>query len=134
LTFAAGHRVYGHEGHCRFPHGHNYVATITASAEELDELGRVVDFGVVKTLIGGWIEQNWDHAFIFWHRDRDLIAIYEEHRDWKHYQLALNPTAENLANHLHRIADGLLENYHITVTKVRIEETENCAAESVLRQ
>lgn len=43
LTFAAGHRVWKHEGKCAHPHGHNYVVEVTARAAARDaarEIGR----------------------------------------------------------------------------------------------
>ena len=58
LQFAAGHRVHGHEGKCRHLHGHNFVVFLTAAAENLDAVGRVIDFGVLKERIGGWIERE----------------------------------------------------------------------------
>ena len=36
IQFAAGHRVFGHEGKCRWLHGHNFVAFLTAAAADLD--------------------------------------------------------------------------------------------------
>src|SRR5262249_22784820 len=48
IQFAAGHRVFGHEGKCRYLHGHNFVALVTAAADDLDAVGRVIDFGVLK--------------------------------------------------------------------------------------
>ena len=43
--FSAGHRVVGHEHRCRFLHGHNYRVAFECTAEELDDVGRVIDFG-----------------------------------------------------------------------------------------
>ena len=48
IHFSAGHRVYGHESKCSNLHGHNYVLWVHAGAKELDELGRVIDFSVLK--------------------------------------------------------------------------------------
>src|SRR5690606_40371968 len=45
---SCGHRVVGHEGKCRFLHGHNYRIHFTVAADQLDEIGRVVDFSVIK--------------------------------------------------------------------------------------
>jgi len=69
IQFCAGHRVAGHENKCNNLHGHNYVAFITAQAHNLDNLGRVVDFSVLKDIIGGWIDDNWDHGLILWRED-----------------------------------------------------------------
>lgn len=76
--FCAGHRILGHQGKCRYLHGHNYVAEVTAAQEgpdNLDGLGMVVDFSVLKNKVGGWINDNWDHNLILHSRD-PLAIIY----------------------------------------------------------
>ena len=44
----AMHRIPLHESKCKAFHGHRYAAEITCQAEQLDHLGRVVDFSVIK--------------------------------------------------------------------------------------
>ena len=79
IQFCAGHRVKNHESKCRNLHGHNYVVWITAKLDAgTDELGRVVDFSVLKARIGGWIEDAWDHGFILWDQDDEAIAAVQE--------------------------------------------------------
>ena len=56
LEFDAAHRVMEHESKCRHLHGHRYVAEVTVATSELDGLGRVLDFGLLKTELGGWID------------------------------------------------------------------------------
>lgn len=62
IEFDAGHRITRHESRCAHPHGHRYVAEVTVAAPELDPAGRVVDFGVMKQILGAWIDEHWDHA------------------------------------------------------------------------
>lgn len=134
LTFCAGHRVLGHEGKCSNPHGHNYTVFITAEGNEenLDSIGRVIDFSVLKQKIGGWIEANWDHQFLIYEEDHSLIS-YAISGGWNKYILPENPTAENLAEYLLRVVCPLvLQGLGITVTKVVLYETENCSAEATL--
>ena len=73
VQFCAGHRVMGHENKCAHLHGHNYVALITARADKLDSVGRVIDFSVIKQRVGGWIEQHWDHGFIIARNDEQVM-------------------------------------------------------------
>ena len=73
FQFCAGHRIPRHESKCRNLHGHNYVLWLEVSAPELDALGRVIDFGVIKELIGSWIETHWDHGFILCLNDDEAI-------------------------------------------------------------
>lgn len=132
LTFCAGHRVYGHESKCQYPHGHNYVVHVTAVAvRELDSIGRVIDFSVLKEKLGGWLDENWDHAFIYFQKDKELAGVFTSNRKWKHYVLPSNPTAENMAAYLlDVICPELFKGDKIEVTSVILEETENCLAEA----
>jgi len=135
IEFDAGHRVLGHEGKCRNLHGHRYVAEIAVSAKDLDSLGRVIDFGVIKDVIGGWIDEYWDHNMIL-HPDDPLFKIGEAW-DLNGIEVIVgrdpyvmpggNPTAENLARVLHDICCELLPDY-LMVVYVKIWETPNCSA------
>lgn len=138
IQFCAGHRVLGHEGKCAHPHGHNYVAFITAETDdrvrsnELDSVGRVVDFSILKDEIGGWIDKHWDHGFIYFADDVKIAQLYSDanfFQGLKSFELTSNPTAENLARYLLRIVcPGRLEGSGVVVTEVTIWETENCYA------
>lgn len=135
IQFCAGHRVLRHEGKCANPHGHNYVALFQAEADELDSVGRVIDFSVLKDKIGGWIDQHWDHGFIYFAEDRDMWESLENRNgaQWKTFRLPSNPTAENLAEHLLLVVcPDVLQGTGVRVTKVTLWETENCFAEVTL--
>jgi 6-pyruvoyltetrahydropterin/6-carboxytetrahydropterin synthase len=133
IQFAAGHRVFGHEGKCRYLHGHNFVALVTAAADDLDAVGRVIDFGVLKERIGGWIERAWDHGFIVWQDDAEARRALEVVQGQKTYLLAGNPTAENLADHLLRVVGpDILAGTGVRLVKVTLHETENGIAEATL--
>ena len=73
----AGHRVVGHEGKCRHLHGHNYRIHFTVESDEgdLDSVGRVVDFSVVKSALCMWLEDNWDHKFLHWEEDFMIVSM-----------------------------------------------------------
>ena len=129
IQFCAGHRVHRHESKCRNLHGHNYVAYFTACAPELDRLGRVIDFGVLKEKLGGWIEKHWDHGFILWNEDTEAIGRVAGMKDQKIYLLSANPTAENMAKHLLEVGDELLAETGVCLSHVTLWETENCYAE-----
>jgi len=133
IQFAAGHRVFGHEGKCRYLHGHNFVALVTAAADDLDAVGRVIDFGVLKDRIGGWIERAWDHGFIVWQDDAEARRALEAVEGQKTFLLAGNPTAENLADHLLRVVGpDTLAGTGVRLVKVTLHETENGIAEATL--
>src|SRR5690606_2639979 len=66
---SCGHRVVGHEGKCRFLHGHNYRIHFEIQAESLDTVGRVIDFSVIKEKLCMWLEEHYDHKFLIWQED-----------------------------------------------------------------
>jgi 6-pyruvoyltetrahydropterin/6-carboxytetrahydropterin synthase len=129
IQFCAGHRVYNHESKCRNLHGHNYVALFTAFAP-LDDLGRVIDFSVLKDKIGGWIDAYWDHGFLLWENDPAQLVVKQVEQQ-KLYLMPWNPTAENMARYLlERVCPKVLDGTGVAVTGVRVWETENCYADS----
>lgn len=133
IQFCAGHRVHNHESKCRNLHGHNYVAMFEVEAPELDHLGRVVDFSVLKQLLGGWVESHWDHGFLVWVKDDNAIVAVSSVPGQKIYLMPDNPTAENMASYLLRtICPVVLMGTGVTVRRVILHETENCWAEATL--
>lgn len=159
----AGHRVVGHESKCRHLHGHNYkfhfkvapkktlsegyVKSVSGFALEgsLDDVGRVIDFSVVKTTLCQWLEDNWDHKFLHWEQDsviNSLVVVastkfaretnlvtdedYEPFLD-SLVALPFNPTAENLAAYMvDVIGPELLDEYGVELVECTIEETSKC--------
>jgi len=134
LQFCAGHRVYKHESKCANLHGHNYVGYFTAEAAELNDLGMIIDFSVLKKRIGGWIDENWDHGFLYYKHDRDLKLLFTNAAlSHKSFQCMFNPTAEEMAYYLLKgVCPMVLKDTGVTVTKVKLYETENCYAEAIL--
>ncbi len=134
VQFCAGHRVLGHEGRCSNLHGHNYVVFFHAAADSLDEVGRVVDFGVLKQALGGWVDEHWDHGFIFGVDDGEVAAVYRERlAGQKHFALPWNPTAENMARYLLEVVGPQqLQGTGVRLVRVALWETENCLAEVVV--
>lgn len=129
--FSAGHRVVGHEHRCRFLHGHNYRVTFECTAPELDELGRVIDFAVLKTLLCQWLEDNWDHRTLLWEQDESIAALAAVADSI--VAVPFNPTAENMAEHLLRVVGPQqLEGTGVTLIRVIVEETRKCSAEASL--
>jgi len=130
IVFCAGHRIWGHEGRCAHLHGHNYTAIFHAAAEELDPLGRVIDFSILKDRLGGWIDKHWDHGFICHRGDEQTIAVLRSIPGQKMFLLDDNPTAENLAQYLLRVVGPeQLAGTGVRLVKVELWETENCRAE-----
>jgi len=109
------------------------VFLLAPAAEELDAVGRVIDFGVLKERIGGWIEREWDHGFVVWRDDAEALRALGGVSGQKTYLLPANPTAENLADHLLRVVGPeTLAGTGVRLVKVTIHETENGIAEATL--
>jgi 6-pyruvoyltetrahydropterin/6-carboxytetrahydropterin synthase len=126
---SCGHRVVGHEGKCRFLHGHNYRVHFVCEAENntLDSVGRVIDFGVVKSKLCMWLEDNWDHKFLAWAEDGNLPFLKDIDPEGV-VAVPFNPTAENMAEYLvNVIAPMQLLDTGIIVTSVTIDETRKCS-------
>jgi 6-pyruvoyltetrahydropterin/6-carboxytetrahydropterin synthase len=125
--FSAGHRVVGHEGKCRNLHGHNYRVHFTCRADGLDEVGRVVDFSVVKELLCDWLEEHWDHRMLLWECDQAAPMLHVV--DDTVVLLPFNPTAENMAEHLVRVVGpAQLRGTGVELVGVVVEETRKCSA------
>lgn len=126
---SCGHRVYGHESKCAHLHGHNYRIHFWCVADELDKVGRVIDFSVMKARLCMWLEDNWDHKFLVWQEDpwaADLSIM-----DPTVVALPFNPTAEKMADNLLRFVCPMqLKGTGVICTMVKVEETRKCAAVS----
>ena len=126
----SAHRIPGHEGACKAIHGHRYVAEIEVTAPQLDALGRLIDFGVLKTVVGAWIDRNFDHTALFSRADTAVASIAELNAamDRPVYWLDAAPTAENIAAELGRVIPDLLAPHGIQLIAVKLWETPNCWA------
>jgi len=129
---SCGHRVVGHEGKCRHLHGHNYRMHFEIRAAELDKVGRVLDFGVIKEKLCLWLEEHWDHKMLLWDEDHvyDELPYFE---DAGVVEVPFNPTAENMAAYLLTvIGPQQLQGTGCTLIRVTVDETRKCSAEARL--
>lgn len=127
IEFDAAHRLRGHEGKCRNLHGHRYVVEASFSAPQLDELGRLIDFGIIKQRLGEWIDTNWDHTVILWDADNTLGGLVAGETGQTIFYMPVNPTAENMALYLfEEVCPKLFADVGITCSKIRLYETPNC--------
>lgn len=141
--FSAGHRVVGHENKCAKLHGHNYRIHFTCektsglTVEELDSLGRVIDFSVMKSHLCMWLENNWDHKFLYWTEDPWCYTVRLDNMDPEEIEddetgflaVPFNPTAENMAAYLvTTIGPQQLRGTGVTLVEVTVDETRKCSA------
>ena len=127
LTFSAAHRLYRHEGLSNNVHGHNYAVLLTAEAEELDDVGRTVDFSVIASVVGEWLSCHLDRALIFNVADGELEKVSRMVEGQRAFRLDVNPTVEHLAAYLYGVANELLGPV-VYVNKVTVFATDDKSA------
>ena len=137
LRFCAGHRLYRHEGKCAFLHGHNYRVDVEVVAAgggtEVDDVGRVVDFSLIKQRLLGWLEANWDHGFLIFREDRAALEAVQRAEPTKYFLMPWNPTAENMARYLlEAVAPAVLGDLGVVARRVTVWETEESCAMATL--
>jgi 6-pyruvoyltetrahydropterin/6-carboxytetrahydropterin synthase len=122
IWFCYGHRLLNYNGKCAHLHGHNGKAVITVETERLDELGMVVDFSLLKKIVGAWIDDTLDHTMIL-HQDDPMVPVLVKQNE-RHYITTVNPTAENIAKLIYDYA----RSKGFPVAEVTLWETENSFA------
>ena len=102
MEFDAGHRIPSHKSSCKNLHGHRYAIEVTVKGDIIDEeqksnFGMVMDFKDAKELIRQTIVTPWDHAFIVYEKDHEVINFLATLKDHKTVIFPKVPTAENMA-------------------------------------
>ena len=102
MEFDAGHRIPNHKSTCRNLHGHRYAIEVTISGDIINQenesdFGMVVDFKDAKDVIKRLIVEPWDHAFIVFEKDLEVLDFLNSMKDHKTIVFPKVPTAENLA-------------------------------------
>jgi 6-pyruvoyltetrahydropterin/6-carboxytetrahydropterin synthase len=111
LSFSAAHRLCDYPGDCERLHGHNWRVVVVVRARELDELGMVCDFRLVKRLARELVEE-FDHTLI-----NDHPAFTKE-----------DPSSERLARYFFERLQSALDAGNHWLHAVEMWETENSAA------
>lgn len=102
-TIAAAHRLFEYGGRCERLHGHNYRIHLTLVSEELDFLGMVVDFGIIKSVLFGALDAAWDHRTLLFVDDPLCAKLQAIEDDGSVCPVPFNPTAENMASYLGKV-------------------------------
>ena len=127
IEFDAAHRIMNHESKCKMLHGHRYALEASFAATELDELGRVIDFGVIREVLGAWIDDNLDHNTILSINDQKLGDKIASETGQKIYYIKENPTAENIAQYIFaEICPKLFAKKNVKCVAIKLFETPNC--------
>ena len=139
FTFDMAHRLYNHESKCLNFHGHTYRLEVYCKAKNnnLDDLGRIVDFGMIDAIVKQYLEK-WDHNICLNDKDRKIGELIEKEQRKQVIFLPCNPTAENMIQVFFReLNDAFNCNYNayrcdnnaIQICKLRLYETPKCFVE-----
>ena len=132
FSVCAAHRLMDHPGACKKLHGHNYNITVHLGANALDTGGMVVDFGKVKTTVGGCINEMYDHKTILQNGDPMVSLLLAASCPMVDLTIMLTaPTAENMAKDVFRTMQQLCKHHWegtVVVMQVDVEETCNSIA------
>ena len=139
LEFDAGHRIPSHKSQCKNLHGHRYALEITLSGdiinqEEASENGMVMDFSDVKAIAKTAVVDLWDHAFLVYQHDAEVLDFLNSMANHKTIIFPTVPTAENMAFEAFRILKSKYQDTygnHLKLEKVRLYETPNNWADAL---
>lgn len=109
-SFSAAHLLAEIGGKCEELHGHNFKVEITASAEELNSNGLLIDFRFLKKILGDILEDI-DHKYL-----NSLTAFS-----------GINPSAENIARYIFEKMEEKVKSSGVNMVRVKIWESENAA-------
>ncbi len=139
LEFDAGHRIPCHKSQCRNLHGHRYALEITLSGDiitqdNLSESGMVMDFSDVKRIARESVVDVWDHAFLVFKDDFEVLNFLNTMQNHKTVVFPTVPTAENMAAEAFKILRNQYKDTygnHLKLERVRLYETPNSWADAL---
>jgi 6-pyruvoyltetrahydropterin/6-carboxytetrahydropterin synthase len=108
-SFSSAHNLRNYEGNCERLHGHNWKIEVYLQGEELDDIGMLIDFKILKKELKILLDEL-DHIYL------------NEHP----YFAKVNPTSENMAKY---IFDRLKEKFGEKVYKILVWESDRSVAE-----
>ena len=138
LEFDAGHRIPNHLSDCRHLHGHRYALEVTLSGELISSAGHpqqgmLMDFSEVRNIARRELVDVWDHSFLVWREDRQVLDFLVSLPDHRTVVLEMPPTAEHLAQAAFEILDQAYRSEFgndLRLERIRLYETPNCWADA----
>jgi len=139
LEFDAGHRIPSHQSQCKNLHGHRYAIEITLSGDIITQAGAsdngmVMDFSEVKAIAKTSVVDIWDHAFLVYQHDTEVLNFLNTLPNHKTVIFPTVPTAENMVSEAFKILKcSYQDTYgnHLKLEKVRLYETPNNWADAL---
>ncbi len=96
-----------------------------------------MDYSEVKRIAKDTLINKWDHAFLVYSGDIQVLKFLQSIKDHKTVILDKPPTAENLALIAFDILDhAYIDNYenNLRLEKIRLYETPNCWADAIRKE
>jgi 6-pyruvoyltetrahydropterin/6-carboxytetrahydropterin synthase len=112
FRFQSAHRLPFHEGKCRYLHGHEWKLEVEVTGlpqTEGPEAGMIMDFKRLDHMVDALVIDKYDHRFL-----NDILE---------------NPTAEVMIYAIMVDLESSLESVGISLTRLRLWESENSYAE-----
>ncbi len=134
FSFEAAHALDGYDGPCREIHGHSYRLFVTVKGtpslkEDDPKCGMVMDFGVLKRIVGEEVVGRFDHALVVRATPRNEAlreALRSQCRNLA--EVDYQPTCENMLDDFaRRIGARLPEG--VALHSLRLHETATSFAE-----
>lgn len=105
--FEAAHFIKNYPGKCARLHGHNWIVEAVAQGSELNDLGILIDFKILKSELNKILDEL-DHQFL------NELEIFSKK----------NPTAENLAKEIFdKLSVSEIFNGKTKLTAVKVYES-----------
>lgn len=111
MSFNAAHNLKGYRGKCEALHGHNWKVEVTLGSPELDKIGMVEDFTVIK-------KQLKDVLSLFDHKYLNRLPYFRK----------ANPTSENIAKIIYGKMKERARKTATRIFAVKVWETDNSYA------
>jgi len=112
MGFSSAHALRGYRGKCENTHGHNYKVEVYVRGQQLNHIGLLIDFKDLKAAT-------------------KKVVDYLDHKNINElspFDVEVNPSAEEMAVFfLHEVGRQVNDD-RVQVYKVRVWETDTCAA------
>lgn len=109
--FSSAHRLRQYDGECERLHGHNWKVEVSVASDELDDLGMVIDFRILKEKTNALMDK-FDHRYL-----NEVYPFTE-----------LNPTTENISKYIFDELSKGINKGSIRISKVAVWESPTCYA------
>jgi 6-pyruvoyltetrahydropterin/6-carboxytetrahydropterin synthase len=106
-VFSSAHRLRNYKGKCENLHGHNWKVSVTVRGQNLDNIGLLIDFHIVK-------EKLKEVIGVLDHTDLNSIAFFKK----------INPTSENICFYIYRKMKSTLKKYSVEIKRVDVWESD----------